>query len=218
MLSTFPSLRRKYSTFRNDLPFFVWQRYFANASLPLATTRSKSNCPIKLICVSQQFVLKALLLMWSSPAALEKVKLSASRTSNGPQSFFSTSQVLYHFRTISSAVVLCPALARALAVTENAAAPTSAQAPASSAFRRDTPILAMSILLFSFVVWPKHTNRLVCKMPNYPYATMRSAPLADARRAKRVQPVHDVSDPRFDHFQILSLLGQPPKTFNHRDQ
>src|SRR6202034_1499694 len=91
--------------------------------------------------------------MWSSPAALEKVKLSASRTSNGPQSFFSTSQVLYHFRTISSAVVLFPALARALAVTENAAAPTRAQAPASSAFRRDTPILAMSILLLSFVVW-----------------------------------------------------------------
>src|SRR5580704_3278625 len=152
MASTFPSLSRKYSTFRNDLPFFVWQRYFANASLPLATTRSRSNCPIKLICVSQQLVLKALLLMWSSPAALEKVKLSASRTSNGPQSFFSTSQVLYHFRTISSAVVLCPAPARALAVTENAAAPTIAQAPASSAFRRDTPILAMSILLFSFLV------------------------------------------------------------------
>src|ERR1700676_4139394 len=185
MVSTFPSLSRKYSTFRNDLPFFVWQRYFANASLPLATTRPRSNCPIKLICVSQQFVLKALLLMWSSPAALEKVKLSASRTSNGPQSFFSTSQVLYHFRTISSAVVLCPAPARALAVTENAAAPTSAQAPASSAFRRDTPILAMSILLFSFFgLWPKHTNRLVCSMPNHPYTTMRSAPLAVARRAQ----------------------------------
>ena len=34
MDSTFPSLSRKYSTFRNDLPFFVWQRYLTNASLP----------------------------------------------------------------------------------------------------------------------------------------------------------------------------------------
>ena len=129
MDSIFPSLIWKYSTFRNDLPFFVRQRYFANAQSPLPITRSRSKPSIKLICVSQQFVLKALLLMWSSPAALLKVKLSASRTLKGAQSFFSSCHVLYHFRMIASFVALDSVPARALAVTENAAAPASAQAP-----------------------------------------------------------------------------------------
>src|SRR6202043_3210780 len=73
----------------------------------------------------------------------------------------------------------------------------------------------------SFLVFglcPKHTNRLVCRIPTYLYIAMRSAPLAVARRAKRLQPVHDVSDPRFHHFRILSILCQRPITFNHRDQ
>src|ERR1700722_13190031 len=52
---------------------------------------------------------------------------------------------------ISSVAVLDPASARALAVTRSPAAPASAQAPASSAFRRDTPIPVMSILLFQFL-------------------------------------------------------------------
>src|SRR4029077_21080543 len=56
------------------------------------------------------------------------------------------------------------------------------------------------------------------RMPDYPYTTMPSAPLAVTRRAKRLQPVHDVSDPRFHHFRILSILCQRPITFNHRDQ
>jgi hypothetical protein len=47
--------------------------------------------------------------------------------------------------------VLDPASARALAVTRSPAAPASAQAPASSAFRRDTPIRVMSILLFQIL-------------------------------------------------------------------
>src|ERR1700685_2209708 len=133
MDSIFPSLSRKYSTFRNDLPFFVRQRYFANAQLPLPITRSRSKRSIKLICVSQQFVLKALLLMWSSPAALEKVKLSASRALNGAQSFFSSTHVLYHFRMISSLVVLRPCHAARRAVTK---APPPPSQCASSRFER----------------------------------------------------------------------------------
>jgi len=81
MASIFPSLICKYSTFRNDLPFFVWQRYFTKASLPLTNTRSRSDRSIKLAC-GQHWVLKVLLLMWSSPAALVKVKLSVIRASN----------------------------------------------------------------------------------------------------------------------------------------
>jgi hypothetical protein len=50
---------------------------------------------------------------------------------------------------ISSVVVLGPVPARALAAIDNPAAPTSAQAPASSAFRRDTPILVMSLLILT---------------------------------------------------------------------
>ena len=52
---------------------------------------------------------------------------------------------------ISSVAVLDPASARALAVTRSPAAPASAQAPPSRAFRRDTPIRVMSILLFQIL-------------------------------------------------------------------
>ena len=52
---------------------------------------------------------------------------------------------------ISSVAVLDSAPAGALAVTKSPAAPASAQATASSAFRRDTPILVMSILLFQIL-------------------------------------------------------------------
>src|ERR1700733_324611 len=149
MVSTFPSLTRKYSTFRNDLPFFVWHRYFTNASSPLVITRSRSDRSISLACVSQHCVLKVLLLMWSSPAALVKVKLSVIRASNCPSSF--STHALYHFRMISSVAVLDPSCARVLAVTRSPAAPASAQAPASSAFRRDTPIRVISILLFQIL-------------------------------------------------------------------
>ena len=58
------------STFRKDLPFVVWQRYFTNASLPLVITRSRSDLSISLACVSQHCLLKVLLLMWSSPSVL----------------------------------------------------------------------------------------------------------------------------------------------------
>src|ERR1700726_3412077 len=47
---------------------------------------------------------------------------------------------------------------------------------------------------------------------------MRSTGLAVARRPQGPQPVHDVSDPRFHHFRILSILCQRSITFNHRDQ
>src|SRR6266481_7546418 len=132
---------RRYSTFRNDLPFLVWQRYFTKASPASVVIRSRSKCPMKSTCVSQHCVLKALLLMWSSPAALVKVKLSASRLSTGPQSFFS--HAAYHFRTTSSFVKFCPPNALALAGPGRLTAPTSAQAPVASRFLRDTAILAI---------------------------------------------------------------------------
>src|ERR1700690_1530602 len=141
MASTFSSVTRSNSTFRNDLSFLVRQRYFTNASLPLPTTRSSSNRLIKSICVSQHRVLKTLLLMWSSPAALVKVKLSASRASTGPQSFFS--HAAYHLRMTPSLVVLSPVDACALAAPGKPAAPASAQAPALSRRLRDTAILVM---------------------------------------------------------------------------
>src|SRR4029077_12731452 len=137
----FPFLIRRYSTFRSDLPFVVWQRYFTKASSGPVATRSRSKCPMKLICVSQHCFLKALLLMWSSPAALEKVKSSASRISNGPQSF--CPQPAYHFRTTSSVVRFCPADALALAGRGMLTAPTSAQAPVWSRFLRDTAVLVI---------------------------------------------------------------------------
>src|SRR6516225_4356827 len=93
---------------------------------------------MKSICVSQHRSLKVLLLMWSSPAALVKVKLSASRLSTGPQSFFS--HALYHFRMISSLVILGPANDGALATPWRPTPPASVQAPATSRFLRDTVV------------------------------------------------------------------------------
>src|SRR6202007_1582758 len=142
----FPSLIRRYSTFWNDLPSLVWQRYFTKASSAPVAIRSRSKCPMKSICVSQHFVLKVLLLMWSSPAALVNVKLSASRLSTGPQSLFS--QAAYHFRTISSFVKFCSSNGLALAGPSRLTAPKSAQAPVASTFLRDTAIVVMFVLLF----------------------------------------------------------------------
>src|SRR5580700_3532007 len=96
---------------------------------------------MKWIGVSRHGFLKALLLMWSSPAALEKVKSSASRLSSGPQSF--CPQPAYHFRTTSSVVKFCPPDALALADPDRLTAPTSAQAPVASRFLRDTAILVI---------------------------------------------------------------------------
>src|SRR5579863_2270487 len=132
-----PFLIRRYSTFRNDLPLLVWQRYFTKASSAPVVTRSSSKFRMKSICVSQHCFLKALLLMWSSPAALEKVKLSASRLSTGPQSFFS--QAAYHLRTTSSFVEFCAPHAGPGRLT----APATAQAPIATRFRRDTAILVI---------------------------------------------------------------------------
>src|ERR1700686_679637 len=137
----FPFLIPRYSTFRNDLPSLVWQRYFTKASSAPVVIRSTSKCPMKSICVSQHRVLKVLLLMWSSPAALEKVKSSASRLSTGPQSLFS--QAAYHFRTTSSLVKFCPRHALALAGPGRLTTPTSAQAPVASRFLRDTAIVVI---------------------------------------------------------------------------
>src|SRR6202023_1107981 len=136
-----PFLIRRYSTFRNDFPSLVWQRYFTKASSSPVVIRSRSKCPMKSICVSQHLALKVLLLMWSSPAALVKVKLSASRLSTGPQSLFS--QAAYHFRTTSSFVKFCPPNALALASPGRLTAPTSAQAPIASRFLRDSAILVI---------------------------------------------------------------------------
>src|ERR1700691_3709550 len=134
----FPFLIRRYSTLRNDLASLVWQRYFTKASSAPVVTRSRSKCPMKLICVSQHCVLKVLLLMWSSPAALVKVKLSASRLLNVPKSFFS--HAAYHLRMISSFVKFCPPNALAPAGPGRLTAPTRAQAPVASRFLRDTEI------------------------------------------------------------------------------
>src|ERR1700722_2146751 len=138
MDSIFPLLTRRYSTFRSDLPLTVWQRYFTNASSGPVATRSRSQFPMKLICVSQHCFLKAALLMWSSPAALEKVKSSASRISSGPHSF--CPQPAYHLRTTSSVDGL------ALASPGRLTAPTSAQAPVASRFLRDTADLVLVIV------------------------------------------------------------------------
>src|SRR4029077_1350807 len=132
---------RRYSTFRNDLPFLVWQRYFTKASSAPALIRSRSKCPMKSTCVSQHCVLKVLLLMWSSPAALEKVKLSASSILKVPKSFFS--HAAYHLRIISSFVKLGPPNALALASPGRVTAPTSAQAPVTSRFLRGIVILVI---------------------------------------------------------------------------
>src|ERR1700689_95670 len=142
----FPFLIRRYSTLRNDLASLVWQRYFTKASSAPVVTRSRLKCPIKSICVSQHRVLNVLLLMWSSPAALLKVKLSASRLSSGPQSFFS--HAAYHFRTISSFAKFCPPHALALAGPARLTAATSAPVPPARRFLRD--IVVFVIVRFSF--------------------------------------------------------------------
>src|SRR5580698_1499298 len=86
-------------------------------------------------CESQHRVLKVLLLIWSSPAALEKVKLSASSILNVPKSLFT--HAAYHLRIISSFVEFCPPNALALANPGKLTAPVSAQVPAPSRRRRD---------------------------------------------------------------------------------
>jgi hypothetical protein len=79
--------------------------------------------------------------MWSSPAALVKVKLSASRISNVPKSFFS--QAAYHLRIISSFVKFCPPKALVLARPGRLTAASTAQVPVASRFLRDTVVLVM---------------------------------------------------------------------------
>src|SRR5258708_3728499 len=148
----FPFLIRRYSTFRNDLPSLVWQRYFTKTSSAPVVIRSRSKCPMTSICVSQHRALKVLLLMWSSPAALVKVKLSASRLSTA-----------YHFRTTSSFVKFCPPNGLALA------------GPGRLPLRADSCVTQRSLSLFVLLFMMKfealrpiamltaeQTNRLVC--------------------------------------------------------
>src|ERR1700688_2244651 len=142
MASTLSSLSRKYSTLRKVLPFLVRQTYITNASLPLPNTRCKSNRSIKSICDSQHRVLKVLLLMWSSPAALVNVKSSASRFSTGRQSFLA--HAAYHLRIVSSLFGLSPVAACALAICGMPAAAASAHAPASRIVRRDIALFFMT--------------------------------------------------------------------------
>src|SRR5258708_2246836 len=153
---------RRYSTFRNDLPFLVWQRYFTKASSAPVVIRSRSKCPMKSTCVSQHCDLNVL------------------------KSFFSNAA--YHLRMISSFVKSGPPSAPALAGPGRVTAPTSAQAPVASRFLRGIVILVI-------VRSPFHDVRLA-----------RSAPLVVVRRPKRPQPSHDISDSRFPHLRILSIL------------
>src|ERR1700690_509173 len=139
----FPFLIRRYSTFRNDLPFLVWQRYFTKASSAPLMIRSRSKCPMKSTCVSQHCALKVLLLMWSSPAALVKVKLSASKVSNVLKSLFS--HAAYHLRIITSFVKFCAPDALALDGPGRLTAPTSAHGPVARRFLRDPSILVTVI-------------------------------------------------------------------------
>src|SRR5580692_4396721 len=142
MASTLSPLSRKYSTLRKALPFLVRQTYITNASLSLPNTRCKSNRSIKSICDSQHCVLKALLLMWSSPAALVNVKSSDSRMSTGRQSFFS--HAAYHLRIVSSFFGLSLVSACALAICGMPAAAANAHALASRIVRRDIVLFFMS--------------------------------------------------------------------------
>src|SRR5580658_8690226 len=158
----FPFLIRRYPTFRSDLPFLVWQRYFTKASSAPVVIRSRSKRPMKSICVSQQRVLKVLLLMWSSPAALVKVKSSASSALNVPRSF--CTHAAYHLRMISSFAKFCSPDALALAARGRLTAPTNAHAPVASRFLRDTVILLIirspfsccSVKRFALLIWGGH--------------------------------------------------------------
>src|SRR5271163_2864224 len=141
MDSNCPFLMRRYSTFWKALPFLVWQRYFTKASSAPVVIRSRSKCPMKSTCVSQHCVLKVLLLMWSSPAALVKVKLSASNILNVPKSFFS--HAAYHLRMISAFVESCLPNPPALVSAGRSTAPASAQAPVVSRFLRGIVILVI---------------------------------------------------------------------------
>ena len=140
----FPFLIRRYSTFRNDLPSLVWQRYFTKASSAPVVIRSRSKCPMKSICVSQHRALKVLLLMWSSPAAIVKGEVIGEqaihyplapslssprlRTTSGlpPRSSSSTLPMRWH-----------------LPIPGRLTAPTSAQASVASRFLCDTAILVI---------------------------------------------------------------------------
>src|ERR1700733_5578881 len=204
---SFPFLIRRYSTFRNVLPSLLWQRYFTNASSAPVVTRSRSKCPMKSICVSQHRVLKVLLLMWSSPAALEKVKLSASMLSSGAQSFFS--QAAYHLRTSSSLVAFCVSDAAAFAGPARLTAPTSAQAPVASSSLRDTAnvvtVMIRSPLPVDVRIEVRSAQSRFADAARWNIRTgwyvgvilletpMRSTSLAVVRRAQRSQPVYDGS-------------------------
>src|ERR1700722_116647 len=152
MAATLSSLSRRYSTLRKALPFLVRQRYITNASLPLPNTRCKSNRSMKSICVAQHCALNELLLMWSSPAALEKVKSSASKRSTGRQSF--CSHAAYHLRIVSSFFGLSAVSGYALTLCGMPAAAANAYGPALSTVRRDMVIFLM--MLISRISVPKH--------------------------------------------------------------
>src|SRR5260370_38952868 len=91
---------------------------------------------MKPTCVSQHCALKVLLLMWSSPAALVKLKLSASKISNVPKSFFS--HAAYHLRIISSFVKFCPPHALPLAGSGMLRVTARERVPVGRSFLRDT--------------------------------------------------------------------------------
>src|SRR5690349_13929312 len=104
---------------------------------------------MKLICVSQHCVLKVVLLMWSSPAALEKVKLSASMLLNVAKSL--VFHAVYHLRMSSSLIKLGAPVLLALTDAGRVAAPTSAHAPVASIFLRDTEIFVIVYSPFYFL-------------------------------------------------------------------
>src|SRR6516165_1613632 len=174
---------------------------------------------MKSTCVSQHFDLKVLLLMWSSPAALLKVKLSASRALNVPKSLFS--HAAYHLRTISSFAEFCPVNALALSGPGRATAPTSAHAPVANSFLCDTVILVivrspfmMLCFVSPFMMLCSGARDADADIRTGWYVTacnnsldsMQSAPLAIARRSKRTQPAPDIFDPHIPNLRVLSVL------------
>jgi hypothetical protein len=86
--------------------------------------------------------------MWSSPAALEKVKLSACKLLKVSKSFFT--HAVYHFRMISSFIEFWPSDVTA-PVARGWPIPTaSAATPVASRFLRDTVILVIVRSPFPF--------------------------------------------------------------------
>src|SRR5215467_10627881 len=62
------------------------------------------------------------------------------------------------------------------------------------------------------------TSWYVTDVKNLLLGSTRSAPLAVAPRAERIQPAHDISNSHIPYLRILSILCQHFVAFDHRDE